>query len=96
MAQKNENSCSVYAFVGKTESAKAELAFYEGRGILVSSYIRYRDRNTAFAEKFIHKLIEISDKEFGPELDIQFDDKQLKELISHNDHFFFNKRISFK
>ena len=93
---KDGQICRIHAFVGGVESAKAVIGYNEKKGVLIDSYIRYRDRNHFFAEQFMHKVIEESDKEFGSDKRIHVRDKNLKNLISSKDAFFFNDRVFFK
>jgi hypothetical protein len=55
----------VYAFVHKVKSADALLELKEDGRLSVSSYIRYRDRNPVFEEKFNQKIREVAKEEFG-------------------------------
>ncbi|MGB2662325.1 MAG: S26 family signal peptidase [Candidatus Omnitrophota bacterium] len=65
MCTKEGTRCHVYAFVHKVKSADALLELKEDGRVSVSSYIRYRDRNPVFEEKFNQKIQEVADKEFG-------------------------------
>ncbi|MFQ5952126.1 MAG: nucleotidyltransferase family protein [Candidatus Omnitrophota bacterium] len=58
MCTKKDDRCEVYAFVGKTKSAKATLELRKDGYVLSDSYIRYRDRNPVFEKKFTQKLQE--------------------------------------
>lgn len=95
MRRKDKAKCHVHAFVRGTESARAVLELTEGRGISVRSYIRFRDRNPLFADKFIHKVIEVADKEYGPQHDIYVTDQGLEKLLRSKDGESFPGRIRF-
>ena len=73
--------CHIYAFVRKTRSAEAILDIKGPKGVFISSYIRYRDRNPFFAEKFIKKIIGISNSEYGSHNDIYITDIVLSKLV---------------
>jgi hypothetical protein len=92
---KKEEECLVFAFVGGGKSADAVIK-KDGKDVFVSSYIRYRDRNAVFAEKFMRKIIEVSDSEYGSDVRIRLNDKVMKLLVGSTDEFFFSDRISFK
>jgi signal peptidase I len=92
---RSEKEYRVYAFVGRDKSADAVIR-KNGAGVLVDLYIRRRDRNPVFAEKFMHKIIEVADKEYGGEPHIRVNDKVMKLLVGSTDEFFFSDRISFK
>jgi len=93
---KDGDICRVYAFVNGAESAKAVMGMDKKKGVLIDSYIRYRDRNHFFAEQFMHKILEESDKEFGADKSVYIRDKSVKDLISAKDAFFFNDKVFFK
>ena len=76
--------CSLYAFVGGKHSAKAVLHFREGQGVVVSSYVRHRDRNPMFAKKFMKRIIEVAAKEYGAQYKVHVTDPVLESLIDTN------------
>ncbi|MGB2600818.1 MAG: hypothetical protein WBD12_02235 [Candidatus Omnitrophota bacterium] len=65
MCKYEGRNCRIYAFVGKTKSSEAFVRSEREKKVLVSSHIRYRDRNPFFAGIFLSKLVEIIQKEYG-------------------------------
>lgn len=92
---RKKEKCSLYAFVGGSKSAHAFISPGDSSYVLIDTYIRHRERNPVFAEKFMMKLVEVADSEYGPDVDLRVDDKVLKELVASSDVFFFNERIIF-
>ena len=74
--------CRLYAMVGKAKSADAFMKPEEGGKVLLNSYIRRRDRNRVFAEKFVRKIMEVADKEYNGWSEIHVKDKVLKDLVN--------------
>lgn len=72
---------SIYVFVGRSKSATIVIEKKGRVAVILDSYIRYRDRNAAFAEKLIKKLLEISDEKFGPGSDLCVTGTVLKEMV---------------
>jgi hypothetical protein len=85
-------NCRIYAFVGKTKSSEAFVKPEREKRVLVSSHIRYRDRNPFFAGIFLSKLVEIIQKEYGPS-NIYLTDPVFWELIDPDK---LNSNIFFK
>lgn len=96
MSTRDKTRCNVYAFVSGRKSANAVLDLNGDRKILISSYIKYRDRNPVFAEKFFKKIVEVADTEYGSERDMYVKDPELKRLISNSEVFFLSNRIFFE
>ena len=70
----------ICAFTGKKKSSEAFIKPERGDRVLVSSYIRYRDRNPFFADIFLSKLTQVIRKENGP-VDIYITDPVFWGLI---------------
>jgi len=95
MNTRDKTRCYIYAFVRKGQSAKAVLELKENKGIFMSCYIRHRDRNPLFVNRFIRKVIEIVDKEYGPQYKLYIIDQKLKKFISPTGSSFYSDRIRF-
>jgi len=93
MKKKEGEACRVYAFAGKGRSAEAILHLKESKGVFISSYIRYRDRNPSFAEKFMKKIVDISDSEYGSQHNIYITDNVLSGLIQRGKGLSLGSRI---
>jgi hypothetical protein len=85
--------CRLYAIVGKAKSADAFMKPEEDGRILLNSYIRRRDRNRVFAERFVRKIMEIADREYVGWNEMHVTDKILKGLVRPSDGF---ERIRFR
>ncbi len=85
--------CRLYAIVGNAKTADAFIKPEEGGKVLLSSYIRRRDRNRLFAEKFLRKIMDVADREYPGWNEIHVTDKILKDLVGTAEGF---DRIRFK
>jgi hypothetical protein len=83
MCKYEGRNCRIYAFTKKTKSSEAFIKPEKKERVLVSSYIRYRDRNPFFADIFLSKLTQVIRKEHGP-VDIYLTDPVFWELIDPN------------
>ena len=92
---KSEEKHDLYAFINGVQSAKATLNFKGHDKVLVTSYIRRRDRNAFFAEKFLKKIIKVTEEEYGDQSTLYITDEELKKLVAFKEKFFFNKRVVF-
>ncbi|NQT32146.1 MAG: hypothetical protein HQ594_00560 [Candidatus Omnitrophica bacterium] len=92
---KEREKCNVRAFINGKESAKAALDLKDPKTVLVSSYIRRRDRNAFFAGRFLNKIVKISNDEYGDQKTLYITDGELRKLVAFKGKFYFNKRIVF-
>jgi len=92
---RDKTRCNIHAFVGRVESAEAVLEFKEDKVMLMNSYIRHRDRNSLFGSRFMQKVIEIADKEYGSQYDIYVTDQELKKLVTSKSSPVLPNRIRF-
>ncbi|MEA3490179.1 MAG: S24/S26 family peptidase [Candidatus Omnitrophota bacterium] len=90
-----ERRLRLYAFVRRTLSARAIIEEKGPEIIKVTTYIRYRDRNPYFAERFLSKVVEIVDKEYGPGKKIVFDDPELKLLLRQKAYSLYPEKVFF-
>ena len=67
---KSRDGFKVYVFVGGARSAGAVIRTEKEHGVIVDVHIRHRDRNAEFAGRFLDKIIETVDRQYGPRSDI--------------------------
>jgi|GEM_PF-2632104 len=94
-SERNGTQCSIHVFVGRGESAEAIMDINENRLTLTSCYIRRRDRNRLFIDRFMQKAVETADKEYGPQYDIYVDKSEIKKLLHPTDRSVLPGRIRF-
>ncbi|MBD3379964.1 MAG: signal peptidase I [Candidatus Omnitrophica bacterium] len=79
---KKEGYYKVFSYLGRSMNAEAFLQQYSEGHVTVSSYIKYRDRNSGFARIFLEKILKVVDEKYGKDSCVHILEGEFKELIS--------------